>query len=148
MTDILEYKNYFATVHFDADDEVFHGKIIGINDLVSFEGTTVKDLKIAFHEAVEDYLETCKELGKEPEKAYKGSFNVRIPSELHREAARMASLNNVSLNDFIRQALSYFLTKPPDKFSINSLIFFISLLSPAIFAGFVFMLRFAQASAY
>jgi predicted HicB family RNase H-like nuclease len=68
MNDTLEYKTYYATVHFKPDDEVFHGKIIGINDLVSFEGTTVKELKKAFHEAVEDYLETCEELGKDPEK--------------------------------------------------------------------------------
>lgn len=115
MSDILEYKTYFAIVHFNADDEVFHGKIIGINDLVSFEGTTVKELKKAFHEAVDDYVDTCKELKKEPEKAYKGSFNVRIPSELHKEAARTAALRNMSLNDFVRYAIDYLLTKaPPD----------------------------------
>ena len=68
MTDILQYKGYFASVHFSAEDEVFFGKIIGINDSVTFEGGTVKELKKAFHEAVDDYLETCKQLGKEPEK--------------------------------------------------------------------------------
>ena len=114
MNDILEYKGYYATVHFNAEDEVFHGKIIGINDHVSFEGTTVTDLKAAFHEAVDDYLETCKELGKEPEKTYKGSFNVRIPSELHREAARVAAMKNMSLNDFVRCAIDYLVHKAPD----------------------------------
>jgi predicted HicB family RNase H-like nuclease len=114
MNDILEYKNYYATVHFSAEDEVFHGRIIGINDLVSFEGTTVPELKQAFHEAVEDYLATCKELGKEPEKTYKGSFNVRIPSELHRLAARYATQKNMSLNDFVRYAIDYMITKTPD----------------------------------
>jgi predicted HicB family RNase H-like nuclease len=114
MNDILEYKNYYATLHFNAKDEVFHGKIIGINDLVSFEGTTVAQLKKAFHEAVDDYLETCKGLGKEPEKTYKGSFNVRIPSELHRQAAQYATLKNMSLNDFVRQAINYMLKKSPD----------------------------------
>ena len=68
MNDIIEYKTYYASVQFSAEDEVFHGKIIGINDLVSFEGTTVAELKKAFHEAVNDYLATCKELGKDPEK--------------------------------------------------------------------------------
>ena len=105
MNDILEYKTYYAEVHFSAEDEVFHGKIIGINDLVNFEGTTVKELKKAFHEAVDDYLDTCKELGKEPEKTYKGSFNVRIPSELHRQAARYATLKKMTLNDFVRHAI-------------------------------------------
>lgn len=135
MNDILEYKNYYAAVHFNADDEVFHGKIIGINDLVSFEGTTVKQLKAAFHEAVEDYLETCLELGKEPEKTYKGSFNVRIPSELHREAARHAALKNMSLNDFVRYAIDYLIHKAPDT-RTSHLFIFCAILLPALAAGF------------
>jgi predicted HicB family RNase H-like nuclease len=113
MNDILEYKTYYAEVHFSAEDEVFHGKILGINDLVNFEGTTVKELKKAFHEAVDDYLDVCKELGKEPEKTYKGSFNVRIPSELHRQAARYAMLNNMTLNDFVRHAIDSIVSKAP-----------------------------------
>ena len=136
MNDILEYKSYFATVHFNVEDEVFHGKIIGINDLISFEGTSVKDLKEAFQDAVEDYLETCKMLEKHPEKAYKGSFNVRIPSELHREAAHYASIKNISLNDLVKQAIAYVLSKPPDKININSILSLLTILSPAIFAGF------------
>lgn len=137
MNDILEYKNYFATVHFNADDEVFHGKIIGINDVVSFEGTTVKQLKAAFQEAVEDYLETCAELGKEPEKTYKGSFNIRIPSELHREAARHAALKNMSLNDFVRYAIDYLIHKVPDTRRSHLLILCATIL-PALIAGFLF----------
>ncbi len=79
MNDILEYKGYFASVHFSAEDDIFYGKIIGINDLVSFEGTSVPELKATFYEAAEDYLEMCKEMNKDPDKMYKGSFNVRIP---------------------------------------------------------------------
>lgn len=105
MSEILEYKGYYANVNFSAEDEVFFGKLIGINDLVSFEGDSVKELKGAFQEAVEDYIETCKEIGKAPDKTYKGSFNIRIPSELHRQAALCASLKNISLNDFVRQAI-------------------------------------------
>jgi predicted HicB family RNase H-like nuclease len=71
MNDILQYKDYYATVHFSAEDEVFYGKIIGINDHVSFEGTTVKGLKMAFEDAMEDYLETCRGLKKEPDNTYK-----------------------------------------------------------------------------
>lgn len=119
MSDILEYKNYYAEVHFSAEDEVFHGKIVGINDLVNFEGTTVKKLKKAFYEAVDDYLDTCKELGKEPEKTYKGSFNVRIPSELHRQAARYATLKKMSLNDFVRHAIDTVLSKATDARTTN-----------------------------
>ncbi len=111
MNDILRYKDYLASVQFNAEDEVFHGKILGINDLVNFEGTSVKELKKAFAEAVEDYLETCKKLKKSPDKTYKGSFNVRIPQDLHRQAAIASSLKNMSLNDFVRFAIDFTLSK-------------------------------------
>lgn len=120
MNDLLHYKEYYATIHFSAEDEVFYGKIIGINDLVSFEGTTVAQLKKAFREAVDDYLETCAELGKEPEKLYKGSFNIRIPSELHREAALQASIKNMSLNDFVRFAIDYTLSKTRGRRAVST----------------------------
>ena len=68
MNEVLEYRSYYASVNFNAEDEVFHGKIIGINDLVTFEATTIRELKKAFHDAVDDYLETCKSIGKDPEK--------------------------------------------------------------------------------
>jgi predicted HicB family RNase H-like nuclease len=107
MNDILQYKDYLASVHFSSEDDVFYGKILGINDLVSFEGASVKELKKAFHEAVEDYLETCKNVGKEPNKTYKGTFNVRIPTDLHKEAAVFAAVNNLSLNDFVKTAINF-----------------------------------------
>ncbi|HWW41926.1 hypothetical protein [Pedobacter sp.] len=68
MEEILQYKNYYTLVHFSAVDEVFYGKILAINDLVSFEGSSVKDLKTAFKEAVEDYLKPCSQIAKRPEK--------------------------------------------------------------------------------
>lgn len=138
MNDILQYKTYLATVHFSAEDEVFYGEIIGINDLVSFEGTTVETLKNAFHEAVDDYIATCKETGKEPEKTYKGSFNVRIPMELHRQAAIYASIKKISLNDLVRQAIDIVVNKAPDKQITSILLLTLSFLSPAIIAGFLF----------
>ncbi|MGN6491344.1 MAG: type II toxin-antitoxin system HicB family antitoxin [Agriterribacter sp.] len=107
MSDILQYKDYHAVVHFSAEDDIFYGKVIGINDLISFEGESVRQLKKAFQEAIDDYLEACKELNKKPEKTYKGSFNVRIPSDLHREAAVFSAAQNISLNDFVRQAIDY-----------------------------------------
>jgi predicted HicB family RNase H-like nuclease len=114
MNDILEYKGYYGSVHFSSDDEVFYGKLLGIDDLVNFEGASVKELKKAFHEAVSDYLETCKELGKEPNKTYKGSFNVRIPTDLHKAAAVYAAIHNVSLNDFVKTAINYALLNKED----------------------------------
>lgn len=105
MNDILQYKGYYAEIHFSAEDEVFFGQLIGINDLVNFESDSVKGLKKAFNEAVEEYLSTCNELKKTPEKTYKGSFNVRISSELHRQAAIFAAIKKVTLNDFVRYAI-------------------------------------------
>jgi predicted HicB family RNase H-like nuclease len=112
MNDILQFKGYYAEIHFSADDEVFFGKLLGISDLVSFEGASVSELKKAFHEAVEDYLETCTELGKEPEKTYKGSFNVRISPELHRKAANYASIRKLTLNELVKQAIDGVVSKP------------------------------------
>lgn len=103
----LKYKEYIASIEFSQTDEVFHGKIHGINDLVSFEGRSVEELKSAFYEAVDDYLDTCQKLGKKPDKTFKGSFNVRITSYLHRNAALIAAQNNMSLNDFVSAAISY-----------------------------------------
>lgn len=107
MSEILKYKEYYADVHFSAEDDVFYGQIVGINDLVNFESDSVKGLKKNFKEAVEDYLELCKKLNKDPDKTYKGSFNVRIPSNLHREAALIASIKKVTLNDFVRHAIDF-----------------------------------------
>ncbi len=105
MKDVLTYKDFFGSVHFDSDDQVFHGKIEGIEDLVTFEGTSVSELVQSFEDAVEDYLDLCNQTGKKPEKSYRGSFNVRIPPELHRKAVREAIADGVSLNQFIQRVL-------------------------------------------
>jgi predicted HicB family RNase H-like nuclease len=114
MNDIMEYKGYYGSVHFSSDDEVFYGKIISIDDLVTFEGASVKELKKSFHEAVDDYLETCASIGKEPDKTYKGTFNVRISNDLHKAAAVYAAVNNISLNDFVKTAIDYALSHKAD----------------------------------
>lgn len=105
MKDVLTYKDFIGSVHFSAEDAVFHGKIEGITDLVTFEGQSVKELVKAFHEAVDDYLALCKETGKEPLKSCKGSFNVRVPFELHIIAMQQATRIGISLNQFVQKAL-------------------------------------------
>lgn len=105
MKDVITYKNFIGSVHFSAGDKVFYGKIEGINDLVLFEGQSVNELIKAFHEAVNDYLELCKEAGKEPERPFKGSFNVRISSDLHKKAVEKAIRHGVSLNQFVQKAI-------------------------------------------
>ena len=87
------------------EDEVFHGKIIGINDLVTFEGESVAALKKAFVEAVEDYVILCEEVGAPPLKSFKGSFNVRVIPDLHRKAFITAAIQGVSLNAFVESAI-------------------------------------------
>ena len=105
MTDKLIFKDFIGTVHFSTKDSVFYGKIEGINDLVTFEGETVNELKKAFEESVKDYIELCKEVDKEPLKSFKGSFNVRIDPKLHSKAFKVASMNGKSLNQFVSDAI-------------------------------------------
>jgi predicted HicB family RNase H-like nuclease len=107
MKNYLEHKSYIGTIEFSAEDKVFYGKIQGINDLVTFEGTSVEELEHAFTDAVNDYLETCEALGKTPEKTYKGTFNVRIPQELHQKTALLANKAGINLNEAVKRALAY-----------------------------------------
>ncbi|MBV5330354.1 MAG: type II toxin-antitoxin system HicB family antitoxin [Chlorobium sp.] len=105
MKDVLIYKEYIGSVHFNADDEVFFGKIEGVEDLITFEGNSVLEVKGAFEEAVNDYIELCKENGKKLEKSYMGSFNIRIAPEIHKKAKRLALMKGISLNQFIQKAV-------------------------------------------
>lgn len=106
MKNLMEYKGYYAKIQYSAKDEVFFGTIEGINDIISFEGVSTDELKTAFCEAVEDYLDMCKRYGKEPQKTYKGSFNVRIDPELHKKAAIQAMSKGTSLNQFVESAIA------------------------------------------
>lgn len=105
MKNTIEYKGYVGSVEFSENDSVFFGQIMGIRSLISYEGTTAEELINDFHGAVDDYLELCRAQGVEPERAYKGSFNVRISPELHRKAAICAASRNISLNSLVEQSL-------------------------------------------
>lgn len=105
MKNTMEYKGYVGNVEFSEEDEVFFGKVLGIRSLVSYEGATAKELIRDFHDSVDDYLALCEAEGREPEKAYKGSFNIRISPELHKQAVRCAESNQMSLNSFVEKAL-------------------------------------------
>lgn len=106
MTDRLEYHGFIGSVHYSSSDECFFGKLEGVQDLVTFEGTTVRELKRNFMEAVKDYVALCQQQGKDPMKSFKGSFNVRIPPSLHMEIFRRATLEGKNLNEFVQQALT------------------------------------------
>ena len=103
----LHYKDYVGNIEFSEADGVFHGKVVGIRSLISFEGNSVNTIVKDFHNAVDEYLEFCAETGKQPEKPkpFKGSFNVRIGSDLHRKAALAASARGISLNTLVEDAI-------------------------------------------
>lgn len=123
MSNILNYKGYMAKIDFDADSKVLCGKIEGITDLVTFESSSADDIVKEFYNAVDDYLSFCKNIGKEPEKSYKGIFNVRIPPDLHRKAAMSAIKKGVTLNGLITDAIQSYLTPVVTPYIINTNIY-------------------------
>ncbi len=107
MKDVLQYNGFIGSVHFSAEDAVFHGKIEGISDLVTFEGESVAELQQAFKEAIEDYIDICEQKGKPVHKSYKGNLNLKIPSELHRKAMQKSLKLGISLNQFVKKAIEH-----------------------------------------
>lgn len=103
---MMTYKGLSARIEFDADDELIVGRIAGINDIVGFHADNAHDLTEAFHEAVDDYLDTCAKLGKEPERVYSGKLMLRVRPELHQALALKAALAGKSLNQFGEEALA------------------------------------------
>lgn len=106
MNNTMEYKGYHAKIEYSHDDKCFVGYVCGINDRLIFDGNTVEELENMFHENIDDYLILCQEIGKDPDKEYKGSFNVRIDPELHRKAALESEVRGVSLNKFVSVSIA------------------------------------------
>ncbi len=109
MKDMMSYNGYYGSVHYSDEDQIFHGKIEFVRSLVTYEGESVKSLRKAFEEAVDDYLDLCAKEGKIPDKPFKGSFNVRTGSDLHREAVLFAKANGTTLNTLVTEALEKYL---------------------------------------
>ena len=106
MNSMLEYKGYHASIEYDADDDIFVGEVFGISDSLNFHGTTVEELKQMFQQSIDKYLELCEKIGKNPDKEFRGSFNVRIPPELHKMAALAAAEQKITLNQYVLKAIS------------------------------------------
>ncbi|HEY0607755.1 MAG TPA: type II toxin-antitoxin system HicB family antitoxin [Herpetosiphonaceae bacterium] len=102
---MMEYKGYLAKIEFDQEASVFHGQVINIRDIITFQGQSVEELRREFAESVEDYLEFCAERGEEPEKPFSGKFLVRTDPTLHREIAIAASRENQSINTWVNEVL-------------------------------------------
>lgn len=115
MSKYLQYKEYLGSINFSEEDEILHGKVEFIRDLISYHAEGAKELQSAFQEAIDDYLETCKQIDKEPDRSFKGSFNVRIGSELHRESSMLSIKNNISLNELVIRSLEYYLHESPSE---------------------------------
>ena len=111
MHNTMKYKTYVGSVEFSEAKECFFGNVLGIRKDISYEGEDVRSLIRNFHEAVDDYLADCSEAGTEPEKAYKGTFNVRVSENLHREAALYGLNNNMSLNSVVENAMQNMVEK-------------------------------------
>ena len=105
MTNVMSYKGYLARIDYDDEDGIITGRLAGIRDGVGFHADTVEGLRAAFHEAVEDYLETCAKIGKEPQRAYSGQMMFRVNPEVHRRAALAAELAGKSLNQWAEEVL-------------------------------------------
>ena len=102
---MIRYKGYIGKVAFDADARLFHGEVVGIRDVVTFQGQSVTELEAAFKASVDDYLAFCRDRGEEPDKPCSGQFVVRIPPELHRRVNMLAGASGKSLNAWVADRL-------------------------------------------
>jgi len=103
---MIEYKGYTGVFEFDPSIDAFHGRVVGLQDVVTFEGRSVDDLRAAMEDSVEDYLEFCVEAGKEVERPYRGEFLIRTTPEVHRVVATAAEAEGMSLNAWVETAIS------------------------------------------
>lgn len=102
---MMRYKGYIGQVFYDDKVKLFHGEVIGLKDIITFQGTNAQDLEKAFHDSINDYLEWCKELGQKPEKSFSGNLRIRMNPDLHAHLAYQAAQEGVSLNELINQKL-------------------------------------------
>ena len=105
---MMKYKGYTGHVEYDDEAKIFHGEVLGIKDVVTFQGTTVDEIEQAFEDSVDDYLAFCAGRGEEPDKPFSGKFNLRIPPDLHAKLSIAAQIQGESLNNFITKMLQRF----------------------------------------
>lgn len=105
MKNTLKYKGFIGSVSFEDEDNILFGKIEGINDLIMYEGESVTEIKQMFREAVDEYIESCKHFNKPLLKSFKGSFNVRVKPDIHQQAAMLAKMQGISLNQLVQKAI-------------------------------------------
>ena len=101
----MNHEGYVATIELDEEAGLFHGEVINTRDVLTFQGRTLDELKVAFADTIADYVDWCEERGKEPQRPYSGNFTVRISPELHRRVATAAARNGKSVNSFVAETL-------------------------------------------
>ena len=102
---MMKYKNYIGHVVFDDEADIFHGEVINTKDVITFQGTTVDEVKQAFVDSIDDYLAFCAERGESPEKPFSGKFNLRLSPELHQKACLLAKEKETSLNNWVVETI-------------------------------------------
>ena len=106
----MKYKSYQAVVEYDDEARIFHGEVMHLRDVVTFQGASVKELEQAFHDSVDDYLEFCKMRGEKPEKPYSGKLLLRLTPELHKQITYLAQAHNMSVNAMVAEAVEKYTT--------------------------------------
>ena len=101
----MEHKGYIGKVKFDDEAKIFHGEVINIRDVITFEGTSVEELQRAFEESVDDYLDFCRERNEEPDKTFSGNFIVRVDPDLHRDIYTRSRSEDTSMNHWVAEKL-------------------------------------------
>jgi predicted HicB family RNase H-like nuclease len=103
---MLKYKGYTGYVIYDDEAHIFHGEVVALKAVITFQGTVVKELEQAFKDSIDDYLDWCKKRGKEPEKPHSGKFNLRMPPDLYVQVLARAAQEGISINSYILKKLS------------------------------------------
>lgn len=109
----MNYNGYTAKIDLNEEEGIFYGEVLGIVDVITFQGKTVPQLRKAFRESVDDYLEFCKERGEKPDKPHSGRFVVRLEPKLHRKIAIAAKMSGKSLNQWIIESSIFSLEMRP-----------------------------------
>lgn len=104
---MMKYKGYIGHVEYDNEAKIFHGEVVGLSDIITFQGKSVDELEKAFRDSVDDYLTWCKQRDEKPEKTFSGTFNLRIPPELHAKLAFHAKTVGISLNSYVTEKLQH-----------------------------------------
>ena len=104
---MLKYGDFTGIVEYDSDGKIFTGEVIGVRDVITFQGRTPEEIEQSFRASVDFYLEMCQQDGVSPQKPFSGRFNIRISPEIHRQIAERAAQQHISLNQWVSEAVTH-----------------------------------------